>query len=178
MYQHIKEDRIEGLGIKRSDFMSFIYVRPGLLHFSAPCDAMRLRVPIVSVLHIYVCWGVFILHKHFGNAHYRPKTLTHTTTHTGQGRTAGKIASSTSCIEAIAARPLPATGQILQTPGQADPDGGQQLGQGAAGEQRHDDEEEDLDRVAAHVLVDLAQEMADAVDEAGAWAGARRVAAP
>lgn len=125
----------------------------------------------------YICW-VFILHKHFRNAHYRPKTLTHTTTHTRQGSTTREIARSTSCIEAIAPRPLPPTSQILQTPGQADADGGQQLGQGAAGEQRHDDEEEDLDRVAAHVLVDLAQEMSDAVDEAGAWAGAGRVAPP
>lgn len=117
-----------------------------------------------------------ILHEHFRNVHQRTNALTNTTTHTRQGRSTGEIPCAASRIKPLSLGSLSAS-QIFQTPRQTDAKLGEEFCECAARDQRHDDQEKYLEGVPAHVLVYLAQEMANAVDEARPRARPRGVAA-
>ena len=76
---------------------------------------------------------------------------------------------------AVAAHGLGADAEgALEAGGHAEPEAGQQGGQGAAGDERHDDQHEDLDGVPLGVVDEVAQEALDLLDGAGHEGGPGR----
>lgn len=116
--------------------------------------------------------------EHLRDTHQTRNALTHATAHTGQGRPPVEIPRAASGVVPFGRLPRGgATHHPVYAGRKSDADLRQQLGQRPARDQRHDDEEEDLERVPAHVRVDLAQEAAYAVDEPRSGPGARRMVA-
>lgn len=103
----LEEHRLEFPRIKRSDFIAFIYLGPIVaLPMQGVPGAQSSALRILDIT---------FLHKHLRNAHYRPKTLTHTTAHTRECRAAGKITGATSGVVSLRRSPL-APSEIFQAP--------------------------------------------------------------
>ena len=110
-------------------------------------------------------------HEHLSHLQQSSQIISNPASHPRQARPTPKISSSTSSIISLLLIPsqpafAPTTShQLLQTPRQPHAKLRQYLGQDPAGKQRHDDEDEHFHRVPAHVVVEVADEAAEAAHQ-------------
>lgn len=122
-------------------------------------------------------------HKHLSHLQQPPQILSNSSSHAWQIRPTSKIPRSAPGIISLALKAAhtsspSTTDQFLQTPWQPHTELRKYLCQDPTSKQRHDDENEDLQWVPAHVIIQVADETAETahkpVGVVASWLSARR----